>query len=243
MTRGLAIAIVVGLWSASCAAADESSRAVEAGREAMQQRPAFPWYDSEKDSLQPIELRDRSERNRQPRNSSNSSFLGALLGPLSMLAWVALALLLALIVGLIIWAWRSMPDGGGPALDRKRGRSVDRTGDLDALPVRDLRDAASLWAAAEEAYRAARYREAMIYLFSYQLLQLDRGHFILLARGKTNRQYLRELRGHDRLRGLMAGSVTLFEEAFFGDRALHQAEFEECWRRVPEFQGLTAAAP
>ena len=47
---------------------------------------------------------------------------------------------------------------------------------------------------AQRLYRNGDYAQAIIYLFSHQLLQLDRRHWLRLVKGKTNRQYLREVR-------------------------------------------------
>lgn len=218
-------------------AAETSAR--EAGRAAFRQGPGFPWYDAENDALKPIELRDVQP----PRQGNSAQPVAFPVTPLAVAAWGVLLVLLALLVALIVWAWRSMPESAWKPDSRSVGRSLDSTGDLDALPVRDLRDAAGLRAAAEAASRAGRYREAMIYLFSYQLVTLDRSHLIHLARGKTNRQYLRELGGQQRLGRLMSDSVSLFEDAFFGGRALQRGEFERCWAQLDEFQALTAAPP
>jgi hypothetical protein len=66
-------------------------------------------------------------------------------------------------------------------------------------------------------------------------VELDRGQAIRLAKGKTNRQYLRELTPKPDLKGLVEQSMLAFEDVFFGGRALDRSRFEDCWRRLPEF--------
>ena len=106
------------------------------------------------------------------------------------------------------------------------------------------------------------FAQAIIYLFSFQLVHLDKQQIIRLNKGKTNRQYLREI-GHGaaawatlaaapqveppapvfpqlrgRLQGLVEQTMFVFEDVFFGNRALERARFEACWSRVDEFQSL-----
>ena len=57
-----------------------------------------------------------------------------------------------------------------------------------------------LLAEARRHYQAGNYGAAIVYLFSFQLVQLDRRQIIQLAKGKTNRQYLREVGPRDPLR-------------------------------------------
>ena len=55
-----------------------------------------------------------------------------------------------------------------------------------------------LLAEARRHYQAGNYGAAIVYLFSFQLVQLDQRQIIRLAKGKTNRQYLREVGPRDR---------------------------------------------
>jgi cell division protein FtsB len=64
-------------------------------------------------------------------------------------------------------------------------------------------------------------------LFSHRLLLLDRAGAIRLTRGKTNHQYLREVRSRAILHSLLSETVQLFEQSFFGRYALDAARFDE----------------
>ena len=82
---------------------------------------------------------------------------------------------------------------------------------------------------ARRQYEAGNFAEAIIYLFSYQLVELDKSQLIRLAKGKTNRQYLREIGARPRLAALLNHTMIAFEDVFFGDHDLDRERFEKCW--------------
>jgi hypothetical protein len=207
----------------------DAERSVTAGREAFEGGGSFPWYDAAKDDLRPITLRRAREPWRLPSFS------------LQWLAWTLLALLLC---GLVFVLARI-------ALDRRgeRARSAPREPDrvansehVEALPFMAERSRADLLGEARRHYQAGNYSEAMIYLFSYELVQLDKSALIQLAKGKTNRQYLREVGQVQQLRKLLELTVVTFEDVFFGRRPLDRSGFEACWERLDEFENLVARA-
>lgn len=112
---------------------------------------------------------------------------------------------------------------------------------LENLPVPVTRSQHDLLGEARRQYEAGNYDEAIIYLFSYELVELDRHQKLRLERGKTNRQYLREVRSHANLANILRGTMYCFEDVFFGHHPLGRVEFEACWRRLDEFQREAAA--
>lgn len=96
---------------------------------------------------------------------------------------------------------------------------------------------------AEKAYRSGDLRSAIIYLFSYVLVSLDQKGHIRLRKGKTNREYLREIRGQHGLAKFYQRVMVPFEETFFGDYQLEQEEFENCWSQLGQFQKDVVQAP
>ena len=82
------------------------------------------------------------------------------------------------------------------------------------------------------------YDQAIIYLFSYELIQLDKAALIKLTRGKTNHQYLREVLPNENLKTRLSNTVRAFEDVFFGNKELSRRRFEECWQEVSTFQDL-----
>ena len=63
---------------------------------------------------------------------------------------------------------------------------------------------------------------------------------IRLAKGKTNRQYLREITrsGRRALGDILEQTLLAFEDVFFGDRELPRDRFEACWQQLAEFDRL-----
>ena len=91
-------------------------------------------------------------------------------------------------------------------------------------------------------YEQGNYDEAIIYLFSYELVRLDRSSVVHMAEGKTNRQYLREALSVRPLANILERTMLAFEDVFFGQRRLDRAGFEACWSQLTEFEHLVAQA-
>jgi hypothetical protein len=115
---------------------------------------------------------------------------------------------------------------------------VDRLEDLP-FPLEPIDG--DLLSAARRASEHGKYDHAIVLLFSYQLLELDRRQRIRLAKGKTNRQYLRELGARPQLAELLTTSMVAFEDVFFGGHSLDRERFEGCWRDA--MQLLSASEP
>ncbi len=227
--------------------------AVEAGREAFARSGSFPWYDAQQDSIRRVNVpaNDKSagsgNRNSdwvEDRSSATAAATntGGRWSTFStVLVWSIVGLITAGLLTLIIWlivrAYLSRETGTGSS--RSSQQFVELSSDVDRveqLPFQVKRPQADLLAEARRHYDMADYREAIIYLYSYMLVQLDRHHIIRLARGKTNRQYLREVPHGSRLAELLEITMIAFEEVFFGDHQLDRAQFDECWRGLSEFQ-------
>jgi len=228
--RGISIVVLAALAAivagfASAARAEDAEEPIVAAREAFADG-WFPWYDSQTDSLKPLEFRD--SRGWQPPSWE----LGRVL---NIVAWTLLGLLLATLVVLLIHfarnqAARTSADSAAesdPLLD------ADRVGSLPFLAERRRDD---LLGQARFHYQQGNFSEAIIYLFSYQLLELDKYSVIRLAAGKTNRQYLRETARVAPLRTALERTMLSFEGVFFGRRLLDRAGFEACWNGLPEFE-------
>jgi hypothetical protein len=78
----------------------------------------------------------------------------------------------------------------------------------------------------------------MVYLFSHQLVTLDRCHRLRLEKGKTNRQYLRELANSGDLLAIVRDATRAFEDVFFGRHSLTRERFEQIWGRLDRFHSL-----
>jgi hypothetical protein len=184
----------------------------------------FPWYDSESDSLKELQFRDRPQWK-----------FWDLSPVLKVAAWTGLVLLAVVLAWLAYLfarsqsarAWAAAGDGPEVSLDTER---------VEALPFMARRVRGDLLAQARHHYEQGNYAEAIVYLFSYQLVELDKFAVIHLAKGKTNRQYLRETARVTPLKTALERTMLAFEGVFFGRRALDRAGFEACWNGLPEFE-------
>jgi hypothetical protein len=225
-------AILIGVLLAGQADVDPS---VLSGRQALDPwslSHRYPWYDSAKDSIARVDVSKPWEP-----NWNGPSFDGSAV--LEWMAWFMVALAIAGVLYLLLRAYRDRQPGQGDyAGTEAAGASDSRR--IEALPLLEGRQVSDFLAEAARCYQQGDYRRAVVYLFSHQLLQLDKHQLIHLAKGKTNRQYLRELGGQTSLRRLLEHTMLAFEDVFFGNRGLDHRRFESCWQRLDEFEALLA---
>ena len=153
---------------------------------------------------------------------------------------------IVLIVGLIALAIYVLSRMSGKATKKKQNFVADTDLDVsrvEELPFNVVRPQGDLLSAAQAARDAGRFKEAIILLFAYLLLKLEKHSWIALARGKTNRGYLRELRRNRDLRGMMEGVVVTFEDAFFGALDPTRDEIDRCWNDLERFHRIVEGGP
>jgi hypothetical protein len=152
---------------------------------------------------------------------------------------IGLLVLLALIGGLIYWLIVAAFGKDDVRLEFKSqvqfAEPVQRKLRVEELTVPIPTTVDDFIAEIRRLVAAGNLTQAMIYLFSYQLLQLDLHQHIRLSRGKTNRQYLRELRSRPDLQSLLERSMVAFEDVFFGRHELPRERFDACYRALDEF--------
>lgn len=244
------------LASAALSAATAPDQAVESGREALDHLWRYPWYDSDSDDLRRIDVE-------QPYSwdwleewtgdwgdgwNVNWSPGGTGFGwPTDLLGWIAWIAIFALF-GVLVWLlyrafrrWDGRPDDAEDA-SGDADQEEEKKRRIEALPFPVRRPQGDLLEAAREARAQGNYGEAIVYLFSHQLVQLDQHHLIELAKGKTNRQYLREVGRRAAIRELLRQTMLAFEDVFFGHRAIDPMRFNRCWASVERFQTLVAEA-
>ncbi len=83
---------------------------------------------------------------------------------------------------------------------------------------------------------------AIVLLYGYELLRLDKAQLLRILRGKTNRQYVRELRNSPRLQQLLGDTMFAFEDSFFGGRTISADRLDACLDRLDEFHSLIEAS-
>jgi Domain of unknown function (DUF4129) len=237
--------LCLSLAGAASAQTVDGERAIESGRQALGSRGNYPWYDAQQDAVRRIDVRAPKEaaahRNstweaKPPQSPPTTWSFRGFWEVLRLLAWTAILLLLVVLVVLLVRAFLNREAGQEQTPEAAETTAARSDPDLiENLPFQVPRLQSDLLAEARRLYELGRYSEAVIYLFSYQLVQLDKHQLVRLARGKTNRQYLREVASRPDLRDILARTMVSFEVVFFGHHTLDREPFEACWTRLDEF--------
>ncbi len=233
-----------GLLPAPCVFGYMDPReAVEAGRGGLDHWWRYPWYDRAADGLERIDVAPPWWLSWLPdwQSAGLSSWPNNLL---EWLAWIVIAAVLIWLAWLLVRTYRARRKAGmiGGRDGRTAVNPADEQRRADALPFPAPQRQVDFLVEAERCYREGDYGTAVLYLFGYQLIQLDRHQLIRLTKGKTNRQYLRELGRRAPLRRLVEQTMVAFEDVLFGHYTLDRARFESCWFRLDEFEFLAAEA-
>jgi hypothetical protein len=246
LTSVATLLVVIGCCIALLSGQVRGQDAIPADDPVAKGRAAFddsyPWYDAPQDGIRRIEV----EPTKQPwRFNWGSGPRGPGIPDLRWLAYVALGalgLLLAWVLYALIRAYLHRETLRALDTGAKQSVLLTDASRIEALPFPLKPEATSdLLSAARQSYEQGRYGEAIVYLFSHQLLELDKHQLIRLTRGKTNRQYLRELAQRRPLQGLLERTMVAFEDVYFGQHALDRQTFEACWTRLGEFDRLVGA--
>ncbi len=238
--RSLGVLTFLAVCMALPVVADEPSGTategdVAAGRQALDQSWDYVWYDDTHDDVRTIEVSLPWDWN-WDLQLPTWRWGGFSMNWMETVAWIVLAILLAALTTQIIRAYLRREQD---LAQRNVARATLRTDTTRraALAFLDRHQAVDLLAAARACYQRGQFNEAMVYLFSHELVELDRRAHLRLERWKTNRQYLGEIGGGP-LGALLARTMVNFEEVFFGGRQLEQADFEVCWSQLERFQAL-----
>jgi len=217
---GLALALSLGIFTQ----VSHAEVTPETARSALR-RGGFPWYDAEKDDIKPTRLRKPpSEREFTPRTRWI---------PWSSVGIILVTLAIAAALVLAYFAWRHWKPWQGRG--QKAAQVNARLRELPLAPEESPQEDNFL-TAAERAAAAGDFRRAIIWLYAYQLTELDRHQVIRLMKGKTNRQYLRELGRQSPIRQILERTIVIFEEVYFGGRTISAEKYETCYRDIPHFQ-------
>jgi hypothetical protein len=235
--------VLMGLFSIS-----GSAMAQDAGLESLK-RQSLPWYDAQTEQVKPVELEARddprsglrgtiAEKTKKKKKKANRNWtwdwgLSEGLGTfLYWLLWIVLGVAFAI---LVVWVVRNI-DVKQPSAreETKSGRSLAQS--VAQLPFQVEVGDEDFRSLAAKAFHANDYRQAIIWLFSHVLISLDQKNLIRLKKGKTNRQYLRELASERQLSSYYADVMVPFEATFFGDKDLNREQFASCWDGLNHFE-------
>jgi hypothetical protein len=223
--------------------------ASEVAQQVLGGRSRYPFYDRAKDDVRQLNVVPASHNDSANRRSDwegesapttqptrtagnwgGSSLLGSLLQVLGLTVLVLLLLLLAWFIARTFLKSELTETKVSKVVETSR--DVDR---VEKLPFQLRKTAGDFLSEARRLYEAGSYSEAIIYLYSHLLVQLDKHHVIRLAKGKTNRQYAREARARPLLKEILDRTMIAFEDVFFGHHELSRQQFEDCWQRLDEF--------
>jgi hypothetical protein len=161
---------------------------------------------------------------------------------LTWIAWFGIAAVLLWIVYMIIKAFLDREARDAKSSDVADAEEEEAPVRLDELPARVAPGKGGLLDEARRQYEAGNYNLAIVYLYSYQLIKLDQNQMLRLTKGKTNRQYLRELSARPEIYSIVAQTLVPFEDVFFGEHDLTRERFEACWNQVERFNRLVEQA-
>ena len=195
--------------TAPCLAAADADESVRTGRNALHRWTNYPWYDAQHDELQPVKVKAPAEPEpdgppRNPVRRTGRVWCGSWPGPSWRWCWGSWS---------FCWLRAFVPR----QRERRPADEVPDDGDaarIESLPFPVAAGRMDLLAEARRHYQAGNYGAAIVYLFSFQLVQLDRRQIIRLAKGKTNRQYMREVGPRDSLRSLVEQTMVVFRGRF-----------------------------
>ena len=218
-----------------------SVRADELLEESLHEKGRAPWYDSESNEIVPIELAPsepradyRSTDWQWPEWQADSRWEWPDLSWLGPILWYTIwAVIIVGLVGLLYFIMRAILQtgrrqaAGGAAAEWNPAK-------IEELPFELANRPDDLVESARQARARGDLRLTVILLFSEQLLHLDRTNRIRLAKGKTNRQYLRELAWDPPLRQLLRKSVHIFEHVYFGGWQPTREEADTMWEITEE---------
>ena len=236
-TWGLVLAIL-GSWSAVSHASED---AIESGRRALSHSPRLPWYDAEQDRVaripaaipEPPPVADDWQW--RPKKKAGGNWGNWKLDWLQVVIYLLLGILLAVVLFFLIKAAVDRIAVGSAKKSIPQDDAESERDRIERLPFPIRPPTGDLLDETRRHADAGRYREAIVYLFSYMLVQLDKHQVIRLNKGKTNRQYLREVRGWPKLLGMLNHAMVMFEDSFFGNHTIGQERFHLLWNRLDEF--------
>ncbi|MBN2024173.1 MAG: hypothetical protein JW809_15425 [Pirellulales bacterium] len=218
-----------------------SEEAVESGREALDRWWSYPWYDASEDALRRIDVKDPWMLDWDWPNWSWPWSMSGWGSTLGWILWGLLAIALAVVIYLLARAYlRGGTLGDGATATDKDDEAADNRQRIESLPFPVVAARGDLLAAARHCRQRGEFGEAAKYLFSYQLVELDKHRLIRLTRGKTNRQYLREVSAGAPVRDALGRTMVVFEDYFFGGYVIPRDRFEVCWSELPRFEAQLA---
>ncbi|MDO5581076.1 MAG: hypothetical protein Q4G69_08055 [Planctomycetia bacterium] len=226
---------------------DSDRKTIEYMDEKIEEMSRFPWFsgkDREVKFIPPEKVKYKAPRVYKKSNKS---------GILQMI-WIAAIIILLIALGILIWFVYKKLQKKKLFFDpfHKKEEEENRRR-LENLPLEAKQNLGNLDQSALQAYLAGDYRKAIIYYFSFMLIELDRNHRIRMKKGRTNRDYLNEIRVYRQLALFYKRTMILFEKTYYGTWKISKEDFEEVWnekslfsaelRKIQEVQNRQKTVP
>lgn len=223
--------------------------AVDETRRLLQKQDGLPWYDPATDTVRPVEVtpfpddahRRSSWTTTPSRRKTKKMQISWLQVFWEIMQWgmrAALVILLFGILALLVRAVLRMERKVSADLSSQNTpATVNEFDQLENLPVPVDKIDGNLLDTARRYRDAGDYGQAIVYLFAYMLIELDKHHIIRLMRGKTNRQYMSEIGWHSPLAFLLRPTMIAFEDSFFGHHEISRSRLDACWNGLQQFHG------
>ncbi|MGC4001668.1 MAG: hypothetical protein QM811_00320 [Pirellulales bacterium] len=230
-------------FGTACAQWDEipdeaaDDQAIESGKRGLGSITQAPWYDAANDDTRSVKFRPDVKPTPPPTyksGPSTGSNIGA--GDFEIFGWMLFAVVLFILLFLII-KYLSRGEEDFRTVKKAEPGKVAVTVRLEDLPVQLSPTVHDPWHEAKRLAAEGRLAEATIYLYSHILIKLTEAGLIQLAKGKTNRRYLVELSGHERIERYFYGAMTMFEDSYFGHHPPTIERFNAVadeWPRIAE---------
>lgn len=152
-------------------------------------------------------------------------------------AWFFAAALVLFIVFLTWFGVRAQVTARRRARDRA-AELIRRRRRIETLAVEARPRYDDLDKAADEARDRGDRRAALIFFFSWILVEMDKRSVALLDKGKTNLDYWRELKDRPQIQKIYRLVMDKFERVYFGGVEISSEELDEIWSLRAPFEEL-----
>jgi len=216
----------------------------------------YPWYDANADQLEPLASKSEAfpmsgERNEielgkvktpkaKPPTTPPAAGGATTKGKgwlqdfdISMLFMMILAVVIIAALAFLFYRFLVVESSNNDPDSARRKKLLSES--IEQLPFDIKAGNGDFRSLAQQAYQAGDLRRAFIFLYSHVLVTLDQNERISLRKGKTNRQYLKEVWEDPKLSTYFKSVMLPFESAFFGDHDPAPDQFERCWSGLENF--------
>ena len=197
---------------------------------------AYPWYDSVKDEIKPVEL-PRVPTSQPSQASPTRATAGSWSWLGQVLQFLGFALAIGILLGLLIWLYKVYePSAEAGLVESKTNRGV-ATQASEELPagLRDEFASSNPWDEAVRRRQRGDLAGAVVCLFAHQLLTLSRLGLVRLAPGRTGRQLVKAVSDVE-FRGYVHPTLSLFELVYYGHQSPTVEAFETVWIGAEAFE-------